>query len=135
MRLKYLPYKRIKKWREANTPSKCPIFGCRVNDAVVDHCHDSGFVRGVIHRQSNAWAGKIENAWKRYGLNNSKFTLPQALRGLADYLENARTNIMHPVGLKQKVNRFSRLPKEMQENILLKKNKKIDILKEYVNIN
>ena len=59
---------------------------------------------------------------------------------------------MHPVGLKQKVNRFSRLPKEMQENILLKKNKKIDIkactnqknrtalfrksiLKEYVNIN
>ena len=59
---------------------------------------------------------------------------------------------MHPVGLKQKVSRFSRLPKEMQENILLKNNKKIDInactnqktrtalyrksiLKTYVNIN
>lgn len=150
--MKYLPYKVVKKWRESNTPKECPIFGCKVNDAVVDHCHDTGLVRGVLHRQSNAWAGKIENAWKRYGANHSKLTLSQALRRLADYLEFARTDIMHPVGLKQKVSRFSRLPKEMQENILLKNNKKIDInactnqktrtalfrksiLKTYVNIN
>ena len=150
--MKYLPYTVVKKWRKQNTPTKCPIFGCKVNDAVVDHCHDSGLVRGVLHRQSNAWAGKIENAWKRYGANNSKFTLSEALSGLADYLERPSTNIMHPVGLKQKVGRFSRLPKEMQENILLKNNKKIDIsacnnqktrtalfrksiLKTYVNIN
>lgn len=59
---------------------------------------------------------------------------------------------MHPVGLKQKVSRFSRLPKADQENILLKKNKKDEVfactnqkqrtnlyrkslLKTYVNIN
>jgi hypothetical protein len=59
---------------------------------------------------------------------------------------------MHPVGLKQKVSRFSRLAKETQIDILTKNNKKVDIeactnqktrtalfrkslLKTYVNIN
>jgi|TARA_R100000479_G_scaffold2043_3_gene1277 hypothetical protein len=119
--LKYLPYKSIKGWREKNTPTKCPIFGCKINDAVVDHDHESGYVRGVLHRQSNAWAGKIENAWKRYGANHSKHTLPEALRGLADYLDHAKTDILHPVGLKDLVSRFSRKPKDFQESILEKK--------------
>lgn len=126
--MKYLPYTVVKKWREENTPKQCPIFSCKVNDAVVDHCHDTGLVRGVLHRQSNAWAGKIENAWKRYATNHTKLTLPQALRNLALYLETYKTDIMHPVGLKQKVSRFSRLPKADQENILLKKNKKDEVL-------
>tara|TARA_X000001382_G_scaffold20218_2_gene12312 strand:+ start:5070 stop:5522 length:453 start_codon:yes stop_codon:yes gene_type:complete len=150
--LKYLPYTVVKKWRQENTPKQCPIFSCKVNDAVVDHCHDTGLVRGVLHRQSNAWAGKIENAWKRYATNHTKLTLPQALRNLALYLETYKTDIMHPVGLKQKVSRFSRLQKADQENILLKKNKKDEVfsctnqkqrtnlyrkslLKTYVNIN
>ena len=123
-----------------------------MNDAVVDHCHDTGLVRGVLHRQSNAWAGKIENAWKRYATNHTKLTLPQALRRVADYLESPKTDIMHPVGLKQKVGRFSRLIKDQQEKILLKNNKKDEVfsctnqkqrtnlyrkslLKTYVNIN
>lgn len=116
--MKYLPSSKLKQWRQDNKPKVCPIFKCSLYDSVVDHCHDTGLIRGVLHRQSNAWAGKIENSWKRFGRNNSKSPLPDALRALADYLENARTDVMHPVGLTQKCKRFSRLPKDKQLKIL-----------------
>lgn len=112
--MKYLTHNKLKEWRQANLPSECPIFKCKVDDAVVDHCHNTGLVRGVLHRQSNAWAGKIENSWKRFGQNNSDLTLPEALRALATYLEQARTDVLHPVGLRQKCNRFGRLNKDEQ---------------------
>ena len=112
--MKYLPSSKLKEWRLDNLPDECPIFKCKVDDAVVDHCHSTGLVRGVLHRQSNAWAGKIENSWKRFGQNNSDLALPEALRALATYLEEARTDILHPVGLRQKCNRFGRLAKAEQ---------------------
>ena len=117
--MKYLAQSKLKEWRQANLPRECPIFKCKVDDAVVDHCHNTGLVRGVLHRQSNAWAGKIENSWKRHGYN-SKIALPEALRALATYLEEARTDVLHPVGLRQKCNRFSRLPKDEQVETLIK---------------
>jgi hypothetical protein len=118
--MKYLAHSKLKEWRQANLPKECPIFKCKVDDAVVDHCHSTGLVRGVLHRQSNAWAGKIENSWKRFGQNNSDLTLPEALRALATYLEEARTDVLHPVGLRQKCNRFGRLPKDEQVETLIK---------------
>ena len=118
--MKYLAHSKLKEWRQANLPRECPIFKCKVDDAVVDHCHGTGLVRGVLHRQSNAWAGKIENSWKRFGQNNSDLTLPEALRALATYLEEARTDVLHPVGLRQKCNRFGRLPKDEQIETLIK---------------
>jgi len=118
--MKYLAHSKLKEWRQANLPRECPIFKCKVDDAVVDHCHNTGLVRGVLHRQSNAWAGKIENSWKRFGQNNSDLTLPEALRALAIYLEEARTDVLHPVGLRQKCNRFGRLPKNKQIETLIK---------------
>jgi hypothetical protein len=95
--MKYLPSSKLKEWRQQNLPKECPIFKCKVNDAVVDHCHRTGLVRGVLHRQSNAWAGKIENSWKRFGQNNSDLT----------------------VGLRQKCNRFDRLSKAEQIDALI----------------
>ena len=120
--MKYLTHNKLKEWRQANLPSECPIFKCKVDDAVVDHCHITGLVRGVLHRQSNVWAGKIENSWKRFGQNNSDLELPEALRALATYLEEAKTDILHPVGLRQKCNRFGRLTKDEQIKILNKFN-------------
>ncbi len=117
--MKYLAQSKLKEWRQANLPKECPIFKCKVDDAVVDHCHNTGLVRGVLHRQSNAWAGKIENSWKRHGYN-SRVALPEALRALATYLEEARTDVLHPVGLRQKCNRFSRLNKDEQIETLIK---------------
>ena len=34
--------------------------------AVLDHCHETQFVRAVASRQSNAALGKLENVYARY---------------------------------------------------------------------
>lgn len=38
-------------------------------DAVTDHCHETGHIRGVIHRGVNSLLGKLENNRKRYGVS------------------------------------------------------------------
>ena len=51
--------------RQANT---CPI--CTrpiVSDPVLDHCHRSGHIRAVLHRECNAIEGKIANWFKSFG--------------------------------------------------------------------
>jgi hypothetical protein len=40
--------------------------------------------------------------------------LPDALTNLAQFLEEARTDILHPMGLSQLCRRFARLPKDQQ---------------------
>ena len=40
------------------------------SDYVVDHCHDTGLIRGVLHRGCNGALGKIENnitRWSKVG--------------------------------------------------------------------
>lgn len=63
--------------------------------AVLDHCHTSGHVRGVLDRGVNALLGKIENNYKRYGLS-----LPQVFalgRGLEAYLTREHSaNPLYP---------------------------------------
>lgn len=34
-------------------------------EAVLDHCHKTGYIRGVLHRGCNCLLGKIENNMKR----------------------------------------------------------------------
>ena len=47
----------------------CPLCGLKItqDEAVLDHCHKTGFIRGAIHRGCNAMLGKIENASARMG--------------------------------------------------------------------
>lgn len=63
---------------------RCALCGLdlKLPDAVMDHDHDTGFCRGVLHRGCNSLLGKIENNHKRYGV-------PQVgafLHGAAKYL-------------------------------------------------
>lgn len=58
--------------------------------AVLDHDHDSQMVRAVLHRQTNAALGKIENIWTRY----LSYWYPGTL---ADFLNQASTYIRQPV--------------------------------------
>ena len=115
--LKYIPYTKIAKFRKENTPDKCPIFECSLGDSVLDHNHDTGMVRGVIHRQSNSWLGKIENSWKRFG-SCSNVNLKKALHNVCNYLDQGDLNYLHPKGSKQLISRFSRYSKDEQIEIL-----------------
>jgi hypothetical protein len=109
----YLPQNKIKEYRDANKPSRCPILSIRTSDWVLDHDHQTGMVRGVISRQANSLLGKIEN----FFLNRCagrKQDLPAVLDALADYLRKPQTDVLHPVGLTQLCKRFSRLTKDKQ---------------------
>ena len=101
----YLPQNKLAKWREANKPSRCPILNDRKSDWVVDHCHKTGMVRGVISRVGNSLIGKIENFLvSRGGQKPENF--PRILRNIADYLERENMDVLHPVGLTQLTKRF-----------------------------
>lgn len=62
-----------KAYREAKLKEqggRCAITGYTISaaEAVLDHCHTTGHVRGVLHRGVNSLLGKIENNHKRYGV-------------------------------------------------------------------
>lgn len=49
---------------------RCPICGGNLwpHEAVADHCHSTGAMRGALHRGCNALLGKLENNYRRYGV-------------------------------------------------------------------
>jgi len=55
--------------------------------AVLDHSHDTQYVRAVISRQANAFLGKLENNFVRYLRHWYPETLSTFLRKAANYLE------------------------------------------------
>ena len=88
-------------------------------DAGLDHDHDSQYVRGVLHRQTNAVLGKIENMWTRYLGWWYNGTLPLFLRKAADYLERKEdTRYVHPAWIKKMSVRFVKLNAADQTEML-----------------
>ena len=76
----------------------------------LDHCHQSQFVRGVLHRQVNAALGKLEGVHTRYLSYWYSGTLPDFLRQAADYLEKEQdTRYVHPGWLKKAQTMFNTL--------------------------
>jgi len=67
----------------------------RAGEAVLDHHHGSGAVRGVLHRGCNALLGKIENNAPRYGVKD----VAAFAWGVAPYLQKHMVNVtglLHP---------------------------------------
>lgn len=83
--------------KQGNRCAVCglPLGAKAPNDPVLDHDHDTGAVRGVLHRGCNSLLGKIENNAPRYGVRNIRaFT-----NGVAGYLLAHATNVtglLHP---------------------------------------
>ena len=114
----YLPQNKLKDWRVEHQPKSCPLILRKTSDWVVDHCHKSGMVRGVVSRVGNSLLGKIENfAYRRCQVSQSH--LPAVLRAIADYLEQEQLDVLHPVGLTQLSKRFKSLTSEKQKASLV----------------
>ena len=66
--------KGLKEWREATwvkQGKRCALTGYTISlsEAVADHDHSTGHLRGVLHRGVNSVLGKIENSYRRYGVS------------------------------------------------------------------
>ena len=115
----------VKKVRELLTKeqdNKCAVTGLDIpaKQHVLDHAHDeTQFVRGVLHRQVNAFAGKAENAYTRLIAWWYPNDLPTLLRECADYLEKEPDGRYRHNGWIKKINtEFNKL-KESHKDVVL----------------
>lgn len=89
------------------------------NDTVCDHDHISQNTRAALHRQVNAFEGKITNAYIRYLKWLTDKPLPEILRNLADYLEqDYSANPYHPGWIKRVTTDFRKLKAKEQLDVL-----------------
>ena len=64
---------------------------------VLDHCHDTGLVRGVLHRGCNGALGKLENAvgrWTGIGMDMDKII--EWLKSAIVYYESGFEPVIYP---------------------------------------
>lgn len=67
-------------------------------EGVIDHDHDTGRIRGLLHRSCNAAEGKISNAAARWGAKSSKYVdIIPYLEALVGYLKKEPTQFIYPM--------------------------------------
>lgn len=87
---------------------------------VLDHAHDdTQLVRGVLHRQVNAFLGKAENAYLRLIQWWYPNDLPTLMRECADYLEREPDIRYRHTGWIKKINtEFNKLKSSEKDKVL-----------------
>lgn len=93
-----------------------PISKRTIRSPALDHCHKSGFCRGVLDRNTNQMLGKVESSFKRFLSEISLDELPNVLRNMANYLENNHSNLelVHYTEITKYIRRFSNLTRKSQ---------------------
>lgn len=67
-------------------------------EGVIDHDHDTGRIRGLLHRSCNAAEGRISNAAARWGAKSSKYVdIVPYLEALVGYLKKEPTQFIYPM--------------------------------------
>lgn len=72
----------------------CPLCGGSLRGLslaklALDHCHDSGYTRGVLHMGCNRVDGIVKKAVLQWGRTSGRVETVKYIRNLADYLEES----------------------------------------------
>jgi len=115
----------VKQVRELLTKeqnNKCLVTGIEIPEKqhVLDHAHDdTQLVRGVLHRQVNAFLGKAENAFDRLIAWWYPNDLPTLMRECANYLERKPDErFRHPGWIKKINTKFNKLKESDKDKAL-----------------
>lgn len=76
MKLKFTEIKEFREKQLAVQNQKCMLCQEEIDptEAVLDHNHKNGAIRGVLHRGCNAFLGKIENSLQRNRISPTRLT-------------------------------------------------------------
>lgn len=79
-------------------PLDFSIKGAKGDSVVCDHDHNTGRIRGALHRSCNGGEGKVASACGRWivGSMGSSAAIANALRNMAAYLDREPTNYIYP---------------------------------------
>jgi len=105
--LRKLPRSMMRAWAarhlKVEQDGKCPLCLEPIDltikgEGVIDHDHDTGEIRGVLHRSCNAAEGKIANAAGRWGAGSMAYSaIIPYLENLLAYLKRGGTGMMYPM--------------------------------------
>jgi hypothetical protein len=80
----------------------------------LDHCHDTGHIRGALHSHCNRTEGKLKSVYKRMGGDPAIYF--EWLTLLSDYLQKDSTeNPLHPQHMTDQIRKFKAKSKPEQE--------------------
>lgn len=84
-------------------------------DYALDHCHETGQIRGVLHRSCNGALGKMDNAIGRWGAKSMRY------KDIVPYLERVLEYYKQP--LKPFIYPSHKTPEEQAEASRIKRNR------------
>ena len=97
-RLKQSEIKAYREQRLARFGGVCELCGLPLDpkDAVLDHSHQHGWIRGVLHRGCNSLLGKVENNYKRYNIPSLERCLVNMYLYIASGNKPFPEDVYHP---------------------------------------
>lgn len=104
----------------------CPLCGLPIDlsikgEGVIDHDHDTGRIRGLLHRSCNAAEGKIANAAARWGAKSSNYgAIVAYLERVVVYLKSPQRPVIYPMHKTPDERRDARNAKAREQRAAIK---------------
>ena len=99
---------------------RCAVCGLPFTNrdgAVLDHCHDTGYIRGALHRSCNQAEGRVKTKAR---LGHKGVSAANYIIGLGAYLDKHQTpqyNLIHPTHMTEDQKREQRNKKAREARL------------------
>lgn len=109
----------------------CPLCSKSIDltikgEGVIDHDHDTGRIRGLLHRSCNAAEGKISNAAARWGAKSSNYAdIIPYLENVVRYLKKPASTMVYPMHKTPDERRDARLLKAREQRAAVAAKRKL----------